>query len=86
MITERVGRARAVGTARYGLVRVRELGRPNAIAEAVVHLQVARDLLAAAGAVRAADKVRRAIKSAGGAERHAVGVEARARDALRAVS
>lgn len=43
------------------------------IREAIEHLRAARDLLVSVGAPRAADAVRRAIASAGGAERHATG-------------
>lgn len=51
--------------------------------EAESLLRRARDLLAQAGAPRAADKVRAAIKSAGGAVRHAQGKADRARNAAR---
>lgn len=49
--------------------------RPAIIADAIEHLKSARDLLTDCGAPAAADYVRRALKSAEGALRHA---EARA--------
>jgi hypothetical protein len=40
------------------------------VQDAIVKLRQARELLKKAGATRASDKVRRALKSAEGAERH----------------
>lgn len=45
--------------------------RERMVADASGYLRRARDLLARAGAKRAADKVRLALKSAEGAQRHA---------------
>lgn len=47
--------------------------RPELVAKAIATLKSARDLLAIAGAGNAADYVRRALKSAEGAKRHANG-------------
>lgn len=43
----------------------------DAVREAIQHLRQARELLKVAGATRATDKVRAALSSAAGAERHA---------------
>jgi hypothetical protein len=45
--------------------------------DAVEHLQIARNLLAGMGARKAADKVRHALKSAEGAQRHVDGLHGR---------
>lgn len=50
---------------------------PAQVRAAVAMLRQARDLLKAAGASRAVDKVRLAMKSAEGAERHAIGMASR---------
>lgn len=52
--------------------KLRDIYRSEACGEAFTLLRRARDLLVRAGAPRAADKVRRALKSADGAHRHAV--------------
>lgn len=52
--------------------------RQKSVQDAIQKLREARDLLKAAGATRAVDKVRQALKSAEGAERHANGLAVRA--------
>lgn len=54
-------------------------GDISRVKEAVVILREARALLVLAGATRAADKVRRALKSAEGARRHVQHRQMRAR-------
>lgn len=51
--------------------------QPAAITQARVALMFARDRLRAAGCKKAADYVARALKSAEGAERHAIGMGSR---------
>lgn len=48
-----------------------EITQAEAVRQAITHLRAARDLLKAAGARRTLARVRLAITSAGGAERHA---------------
>lgn len=52
-------------------LRTAELGDVYDVDTAIGHLQRARDLLARAHCPQAADAVRRALKSADGARRHA---------------
>lgn len=47
------------------------------VRQAIEHLKRARDLLKTAGATRTVERVRLAITSAGGAERHAIGKQYR---------
>lgn len=73
----------------WGAQGVAEIAQDNAnrteetaeakAARAVDYLRQARDLLKGAGAIRAVDRVRLAITSAGGAVRHAQGKASRAR-------
>ena len=51
-------------------MRSYKAGDFSCVREAIVILRQARSLLREAGAVKAANKVRRALKSAEGAERH----------------
>jgi hypothetical protein len=51
--------------------------QPRDIGTAINYLKTARDLLRDCGCKNAADKVRRALKSAEGAERHAIGMLSR---------
>jgi hypothetical protein len=53
--------------------------QPAAITQARLALMAARDHLRAAGCKRAADYAARALKSAEGAERHAIGMLSRGR-------
>lgn len=47
------------------------------VCDAIEHLRIARNMLAGCGARKAADKVRRAMKSAEGAQRHVDGLHSR---------
>lgn len=53
--------------------------REDQLAFAIAHLIEARNFLKRAGATRSAEKVRRALKSAGGAKRNAEGQATRIR-------
>jgi hypothetical protein len=47
---------------------------PETVAQAIAHLRIARNLLAGMQATKAADRVRAALKSAEGAQRHTNGL------------
>jgi hypothetical protein len=65
--------------ATHTIVPTEEPGRLQLVQEALTHLRRARRLLRLAHAKRAASAARSALKSAEGAERHAINLETRER-------